>query len=344
VIRTSCGAFVVHADGEVEHRPVRSWAPAWAPANAARVLPDTYLSRRHDYITLFRSGRMIWRSSRPYRYTSSIAVGEDAVAWSTTTQEGLVGTLYAARIGSGERRVGAGEDPLVFTRSGALVTERPGRPGMTLFVRREHAARRVLAVRVLVAAADDSATRVLFVTRDKRLVSFDGRRSLVLGRTSFGPGQWLQPIGDGLVGVFGSGGIRVFRSTGGLFAAAPLRPATRTRSGSSIDGTALVGRPDGSAAAYFTEWRPSVNVFRGLATVALLRAGDRRGTVLYRRPVRLGCGSGGGIAWHGRWLLATFSDPPRAVAIDTATRHVVDLTPVARRLPGGSTFLADWGP
>jgi hypothetical protein len=335
VIRTSCGAFVVRADGTVEHRSVRPWAPSWAPATAARVLPGTYMSRRHDHITLYRAGRMLWRSSRPYHYTSSIAVGRHAVAWSMTTHEGRIGSLYLARIGSRERRIGAGEDPVGFTRAGTLVTERPGGSRVILLVRQKNGSRHVLARRVRAYAADDPAGNVLFVTRDRRLLSFDGRRARLLGRTSFSPGQWLQPIGGGLVGVFGSRDIRVFRATGGLFASAPLR-------GGTTDGTGLVGSPDGSAAAYFAEWRRSVKVYRGLATVAILRAGDRRGTILYRRPVRFGCGSGGGLSWHGRWLLVGTSRPARVAAIDKATRRLVDLTRVAHRLPGRGTFLAEW--
>jgi hypothetical protein len=334
VIRTSCGAFVVHADGRVEHRAVRPWAPSWAPAGAARVLPGTYMSRRHDYITLFRAGRVLWRSSRPYRYTSSIAVGPHAVAWSMTTREGLIGSLYLARIGSAERRMGAQEDPLGFTRAGTLVTERPRRSRLMLFVRRANGASHVLALGVRAATADDQARSIVFVTRDGRLVSFDGRRARLLGRTSFDPGQWLQPIGGGLIGVFGSAGIRVFRASGGLFASARL-------GGGRIDGTGLVGSPDGRAVAYFTEWRRSVKVYRGIATVAVLRPGVRRGSVLYRQPVRIGCGSGGGMAWHGRWLLSTISEPQRIVAIDTASHRVVDLTHLAHRLPG-RTPLAEW--
>jgi hypothetical protein len=334
VIRTSCGAFVVHADGSVEHRTVRPWAATWAPVNSARVLPGTYMSRRHDYITLLRAGHVLWRSSRPYHYVSSIAVGRHAVAWSMTTREGRIGSLYLARIGSPERRIGAGEDPLGFTRAGTFVTERPHGSRMTLFLWRD-GSRRVLARRVRAAAADDAAASVVFVTGDRRLLSFDGRRARQLGRTGFPPGQWLQPIGGGLIGIFGSGGVRVFRAGGGLFASARLRRGV-------VDGTGLVGSPDGSAAAYFAEWRRSVRVYHGFATVAVLRAGDRRGTILYRRPVRIGCGSGGGLSWHRRWLLAETSTPARLAAIDTATRRVVDLTGVAHGLPGRGTFLAEW--
>jgi hypothetical protein len=330
VIRTSCGTFVVHADGEVEHRPVRLWAPSWAPANAARVLPGTYMSRRHDYITLFRAGRVLWRSSRPYRYTSSIAVGRHVVAWSMTTRAGLIGSLYLARIGGAERRIGAREDPLVFTRSGTLVTERPRGSRMTLFLRR-NGLRHVLARRVRAVTADENGRSILFVTHDERLLSFR-----IIGRTRFSPGQWLQPIGGGLIGVFGSGDIRVFRARGGLFASAPLRSGT-------IHGTGLVGSPDGRTVAYFTEWRRSVNVYRGVATVAVLHAGARRSAVFYRRPVRIGCGSGGGIAWHGRWLLVDTSEPARIVAVDTVGHRVVDLTRTARQLPGRGTFSAEWG-
>jgi hypothetical protein len=333
VIRTSCGAFVVHADGKVEHRPVRPWAPSWAPVNAARVLPGTYMSRRHDYITLFRAGRVLWRSSRPYRYTSSIAVGRGAVAWSMTTRRGLIGSLYLAPIGSPERRIGAREDPLGFTRSGSLVTERPRASQMTLFVRRD-GSRHALARRVRAATAAEDGQSILFVTRDRRLLSFDGRRARLLGRTTFGPGQWLQPIGGGLIGVFGSGGIRVFHVGGGLFASARLRGTT--------DGMGLVGSPDGRAAAYLAEWRRSVNVYRGVATVALLRAGARRGKILYRQRVRFGCGSGGGISWHGQWLLYESSEPQRIVAIFAVGHRVVDLTHLAHELPGRNP-LAEWG-
>src|SRR5438105_4566140 len=288
VIRTSCGAFVVRSSGKVEHRAVRPWAPSWVPVNASRPLPGTYMTRRHNYITLFRAGRVLWRSARPYPYTSSIAVGLHAVAWSTTRRDGTTGLLYLARIGGAERRIGVGEDPLGFTRSGTLVTERWRGGSATLFLRhRDGAFATVLARGVRAAAFDPDSWRILFVAPGRRLLSFDGPQSRLLGRTAFSAGDWLQPIGGGLVGVFGSDGVRIFRAVGGFFASAPLRPPTRRRGRSAADGPGLVGSPRGDAAAFATAWRPSVEVYRGVGTVWLLRPGDRHATALYRNRVRL---------------------------------------------------------
>jgi hypothetical protein len=199
---------------------------------------------------------------------------------------------------------------------------------------RRDGSRHVVAQHVRAATAGEDGRSILFVTQDRRLLSFDGRLARLLGRTTINPGQWLQPIGGGLIGVFGTGGIRVFRASGGLFASAALRGTT--------DGTGLVGSPDGRAVAYLTEWRRSIHVYHGVATVALLRAGARRGKILYRQPVRFGCGSGGGISWHGRWLLYESSEPQRIVAISTVGHRVVDLTHLAHELPG-RTPLAEWG-
>lgn len=342
VFRTTCGAFALDSRGSIGRAAVgREW-PRWAPPGSARIAHGTYMGRRGQFLTVYRDGRRLWRSSRPYRFTESIAAGRRFVAFSVYR-----GALYVAtlRAGDRERPVLAGEQPVGFTHEGLLLTSRWRGRGSDLRLRRLDGSLVAVIARSAPGHTFEQRSRLLlYVSRDHRLVKFDGRHRTTLGDLpTSGVYQWPAILEGRLVAVFSRGQLDVFRLSGSRFASARWHEPKGSAYGTSIDGSAIANKA-GDAVGIILKTRGKHLGYRKHIAVAFLRAGAKRPTVVHRDTMPLSCGGTGYLSWHGHWLLFTGYDQ-QVVAIDTVTGRKADLTQLVRRLPGrrgGPVLLAFW--
>lgn len=333
-IHTTCGGFFLRPGGRVGRAPMpEDWA-SWAPTGSWRAAPDTYVSARFGDIRVVRDARTIWRSSRRYKFTSSIVIGRGAVAFSLF-EHGRVGPLYVARLGGRERLVLRGEDPLAFLPSGLLLTQRWSQGKVVVRLRRlDGRLVRVVAPRARMATFDNESKTIFYVTRNRMLARFDGKQRVGLARVPRGwRWPWLRILDSGGVAVIGDRGLAIVRPRGGILASAGIKPPTRHRGGDVMNGDPILST---TRAVAFTSTRHRHGFTSGgQALVSVLRPGDRRATVVFRHRVQnFGCGWSTSLAWKGDWLLYRESATQRVVAIDTARGRTVNLTPFVRSLPG----------
>jgi hypothetical protein len=337
VLTTSRGRFELRRDGRVCDRgPWRLPVPRstnWSPTDLSwHRLDDGHLliGRRH---------RLLFRSHRRFAYdgVGAVALARDRLAFSFFARPSArTPSLYLARPGERERAVARGETPIGWTRAGTLTTL-SSRGGV---LRARLGSGRLigtLARRVSTEVLDRSTGVVLFITRGT-LERFDGLRIHRLGRLSeFGLSgrPSLTPLGS-VLAVQDPHRLVVLGADG-----APL--SGTTLSGSRHARHALAGGPAANRAGDV-----AFTVINGsFETVYLLPRGAEAARALYReRVIFANCERMTALAWQGSWLLYTASEG-YAVAVDVLDPNgSIDLSRLARRLPGMSrghaSFDAAW--
>ena len=125
--------------------------------------------------------------------------------------------------------------------------------------------------------------------------------------------------------------MAILRANGSLFASARFPPGRRWN---AAGNSGLVAASDGSAVALTLTEGNTGYASRGAEWLLVLRQGDRVARVLHRQPLRFAvCERWTALSWRDEWLLYS-STEGRTLALDTARRRVVDLTPLVARLPG----------
>ncbi len=291
---------------------------------------------RHHRLVLMRDTDAVWRSTRSHRVTSAASgvpafqVSGPGIAY----QVRRTGALWIAPGRGAERRVSTDEWPEMWTASGNLITVRRSaahryafllrdRSGRLLRTLASHLSRRELDTRAQIPRAG----ALLFWNAAGQLVWTDGSATHVLASTAalgFAKPPSVYPMHGGLIELLSRTWHEVIlRSDGSVFA----------RASGPTDGSVCCfgeqqAADDGSAVAYALTDGSS-----GKTRVYLLRAGDRRGQLIYH----VAKGKGLPPTWHGRWVL--FVDlSGKVVAIDTSVSptRTIDLTGAIGRLRRGN--------
>jgi hypothetical protein len=334
-----CGRIRVLPSGRVLRLP-----PARAARPPAAFFPEngTAVDSRGGHLVFLRAGKVVWRSRGRYRlyrtphYLATAALGRDPVAFAFEQ-----GPLYVARFGETEHVVSTNEFPLGWTRTGLLVTSRLGSGASRLLVR-DGAGRLwgTIADRLWTFVFDRSSGTILYLGRDGVLRRSDGIHRQTLAR---GLSRWalVSPLAHGLIGIVQgkvtADHITILRADGSLFARAAFPGAAAGHLYVGGD-SGLRPAPDGGAVAFTVRKGSGGRSSRGTDSVYVLRAGDTRPALLYRRRLEFAiCERSVTLAWHGGWLLYAPSEGP-VDAIDTSRRHrPVDLSALAARLAGNKT-------
>ncbi len=341
-LHTTCGGFLVKPDGRVERGRMPTDWPSWAPHVSGRLAAGTYVWRRGNFITAFRRGRIVWRSSRPYPLTESIVAGRNAIAFSV-----YEGPTYVARLRLGERErpILRGELPVGFTRQGHIFTGYSRGAGTRLALRRlDGSLVRFVATNVRGYAFEQRSRLLFYISTDHQLVRFDGRDSRPLyGLTRDSRWQWPQILDGGLVAVMSDRRLDLVRRDGELFASTTWPRPRPSGYGLMLD--TVVAAPSGRAVGVILRARTSERRERVL--VGVLRRGARQPSIVYSRRMRVSCGSAGWLSWRGHWLLFPSYDQ-RVVAVNTLSRRRIELSSLVRALPGRGqpgfklAFRASW--
>ena len=338
----ACGRVRVLPSGRILRLP-----PPATARPPALVVPEngTVADSRRGHLVFLRAGQVVWRSRGRYRlyrtahYLATAALGRDAVAFAFEQ-----GPLYVAHFGEPERVVAEHEFPLGWTRTGLLLTSRPGAGSPRLLVRDEAGGlRATIADRLRTFAFDRASGTILYLTRDGVLRQSDGLHRRTLAR---GLSRWalVSPLPDGLIGIVDgkltADRITILRPDGSLFARAAFPGAAAGRL--YVGGDSGLRPAPGGGAVAFTVRKGNL---RGADSVYVLRAGERRPVLVYRRQLRFAiCERSVTLAWHGGWLLYAPSEGP-VVAIDAVRRsRPIDLSALAALLAGGggTTVTAAW--
>jgi hypothetical protein len=329
VLRTSCGAFRLDADGQVTRLP-RRWFAKHGGGTGRRYGADLAVRRtRPGRFILLRRGRIVWRSSDLYRNDGgSVAFGPGLFAF-TTHRQGL----FLTDLKSPERLIarGRGLFPYEFTRRGELLVTGPGsvtvlsRTGMPLR-RYRYRARNGLTF-------DGKTETLYFVTRDGKLAAARGTDLRTIGPLR-GVRGWMAFGAPDLLVFSGRRSVAVTRLDGTVVARARWRPSRVD----ALDAGVSVA-PDGRSFAFrLANARQSS---RGAAVLYVLRAGESRAHALYRHRLgRAGCASGASLSWSGRFLLYSSVDGQRSI-LDTRSGNVIRLERLARALPRRGAELAE---
>jgi hypothetical protein len=289
--------------------------------------------------------RTLWRSSRRFDTGSHdlgiVASSRAAVAYSVF--RGRRQSLFIARLGEAERKVGVGEVALGFVGPRALVAERAG----TLVLRR---GRDWMPQRVADHAGNvvfDHAEHALYFVAHGWLERFDGGRVRRLARlAALGVGRrpQIEPLGK-LVGLHSGRRLVVLHDDGSAFASTALpRPRARVDTVSS----ALAADAQGTAVAFTVSSGNSGYASRGSELVYLLRPGSTAARAVFRERLTFAvCERAASLAWRGPWLLYS-STEERVAVIDTRQpSRSIDLSRKVARLPGmggdNGRFDAAWG-
>jgi hypothetical protein len=340
-ITTGSVSYVIAPDGRVSRtanpRIQLPPAGAWFPGTGTWYI----LERGHLVVGLW--DRRLWRSRGTFESRGELGVivaGPHAVAYQHDHQ------LWIARLGGVERPVAARELPLGWT-AGGLYTYRYG--DRALLLRNDTGALVKVIGRLPLGSDYQMQDGNLYFISGGALMRAHGarvRRLASVRRLGVSSTPWLVPLGR-YVELIDDHHIVVVRPSGSVFASTPL-----PSSGGHVDNvtSALAVAPDGNTVAFTAaagEWAETPshpNDVHGTETVYLLRAGARAAAPVYTEDVVFKpCEGGAEVEWRGRWLL--YGDAEGyAAAIDTAGAHrAIDLTSVARRLPGTQDgFNAYW--
>jgi hypothetical protein len=289
---------------------------------------------RAGRLELSRGAERIWRSTaryaRPFMLEGA-AVGDRAVAFAYRSR------LFVATGGDRavERPVARNERPLGWTRDGLLVTSRVREEGGDVRVREGNGSLvAVVEARPHSLRFDRATQTVLMVNRYGRVARFDGRSAnelVALHRLGMPVTSSIEPLAGGLIGVVAARRVAILRADGSLFASARFPPGRRW---SAAGNSGLVADPEGRAVALTLTEGNTGYASDGAEWLLVLREGDRVARVLHREVLTFAvCERWTTLAWHDRWLLYS-STEGRTLALDTARRRLVDLTPFVARLPG----------
>ncbi len=285
---------------------------------------------RHHHVVLMRGRRTVWRSARTYRLASAnglsgIQVSGSGIAYQLDRTDGL----WVAPGRGPERSVSVDEWPVMWTASGDLLTVRRSPSNRFAYLLRDRNGRLVetlasrLRPRFLNFAIEiTEAGAFLLWNSHGELVWTDGSTTRILARAGslgFRGLPSIYPLDGGLIELLSRRWHEVvLRFDGSVFARASA-PADGSVAGFGDQAAA----PDGSAVAYVLTEESS-----GATSVYMLRAGDRRGTRIYR----VSKGKGFPPSWHGHWLLFV-DESGKVVAIDASARsRPINLTRAIQRL------------
>jgi len=215
------------------------------------------LVRRH--LLIGRGMKRLWRSHDAYPGPRSgdvgaIALGRHALAFNFS--EGRKSRLFLAPYGGRELVIAAGEIPLEFTGSGALVTWRER--GGALFLRSENGRLiRRLAVRAIEPQVERESRMVLFRSAG-HLFAFDGVRVRSLGaldKLGVTGVPVVEPLGR-LIAVHDRRRLVVVDYEGRVFASTPV---PRKRGFADGVSSPVIANADGTSVAYTaTHYAPGV--------------------------------------------------------------------------------------
>jgi hypothetical protein len=318
VLSTSCGRFVLSADGDLRrlrrprtsvHRTVgwRYWGH-----------PLTVRRNRAGRFFVLRHRRLVWRSNELYpRDAGDIAFGPNAFAFASYRRG-----VFLTDLESPERLVveGRGLYPTAFDNAGNLIVGDGRRVDL---ISRSGAPLRRYPYRVRSGFAfDERSDTLFFVTPGGRLARARGT-SVRLARPLREVDGAIRIDPSGLLVFYGAHDVTITRRDGGLLAQTSWARAPRVGSDSGVSVS-----PDRRTFAFrLTDGHPGSQSSH--ATVYILRAGATAGQAIFRHSMEpSGCAVGANLTWHGRFLLYNSTDGRKAV-LDTLNRRAFDLTRLA---------------
>lgn len=329
---TDCGRFRLEPDGSVVY------AGRWkspVPAVARGYWMDlTWYGRSHGHLLIGRGMERLWRSHGTYPGIRSgdvgaVALGRRALAFNF--YEGRKSRLFLARYGGRERATAAGEIPLEFTGSGALVTWRER--GGALFLRSESGRFLRRLARRAIEPQVDRESRTVIYRFEGRLFAFDGVRARSLGslhKLGVTGVPVVEPLGR-LIAVHDRRRLVVLDYQGRVFASTPVPRKSGFADGVS---SSVVANAEGSAVAYTATHYGSGSH----ETVYVLRAGERIARPLFSEGLdgldAGGCGGTAWLAWQRGWLLYANAQQRASVVDSSGQAPAVELGDVVAQLPG----------
>ena len=323
IVNTDCGWFRLKRDGAVTSlgadwlvRHKLSWRPPYG-LSLGRGRPGRYV--------VLRNGRVVWRSKGTYyNEAGTTAFGPNAFAVNSYRRRGVLWTDLKRP----EKLVVRGRDayPIDFTPEGQLLVSTPR--AITVVSSVGTVVRRYPYRRATSYSIDQATKTLYFVTPHGMLSAAHGSSFRRIARIRV----------DGAIGVLGRRLLTfagthhvtiVRRSDGSVVARGSWRGPGR-----QLDAGVAVS-DDGRLFAYrVSTSRPGVR--RSVADVYVLRAEEGQARLLYHhRMGQAGCGSGGGLSFHGSLLLYRSVDGTGVAEQDLFDngRSTTRLTPLLRALP-----------
>lgn len=336
VVTTNCGHFALQPGGNVAYegawtRPVPAVASSYSPEDLS------WSGFLRGHILIGRGMKVLWRSHDRYRNThpgniGQVLLGRRKLAFTYYTSFRQPPRLYLAAYGRAEHSVARDETPLLFTRSGGLITQRDR--GSALVVRQgDGRLQRRLSPHAPEAQADREAGNVVYL-RDDRLVASDGVRVWEVGSLSkLGLSGWptIEPLGQ-LVSLHDRRRLVVLDFSGHVFATTALpKPPSRADGISS----SLALNAAGTAVAFTATTGNTAYGSHGSETVYELAGGQTEAYPLYRQELDFKvCERVAWLAWQGDRLLYADTEQHAAVVDASGAAGAVDLTGVIAALPG----------
>jgi hypothetical protein len=161
-----------------------------------------------------------------------------------------------------------------------------------------------------------------------------------LKRFGLSTNVWMQSLGQ-FVELQDDNHLVVLQANGSELASISL-PSGRTK-GEGLIGSPAVA-PRANAVAFTTATDASTGKSAGVETVYLLEAGAHTAISLHREVGTFGgCERWVDLQWRGKWLLYSSTEGNISVIDTTGVHRAIELTPVARSLPGGrDAATASW--
>jgi hypothetical protein len=234
-------------------------------------------------------------------------------------------------LGGRENRIGRGETPLGWTRTGTLVTL-ASRGGVLRARSASGHLERTIAMHTYNQVFDRAGRALLFMARG-RLERFDGEHTQRLGRMarySLSGRESIAPLGAVVV-LRDSHRLVALERDGSLLSSTTL-PHAKAQ-GDTVPG-ALAAEGAGTVAFTASSGNTAYGS-KGLERVYLLRPHTSAAQPIYRERVHFAvCERMAELAWRGSWLLYSASEG-YAAAVNTADpASSIDLSALIRRLPG----------
>jgi hypothetical protein len=287
---------------------------------------------------VWTSALSYWLRGRPHE-PDSVAIGTRSIAFSFWR-----GKLWISGIGGTEHAVARDEEPVLWTKSGDLVTGRFRSPGVADLRLRGPSGSLIRSItQGAHRYAVDRRDRSLLFLRDGRLIRFDGVRErqlrdlrpLRLGGIS----SDIVILNGGLIWLEGRTRAALLRADGALVSRLTF-PDPRSRSLHRFGPPeSPFANPSGSAVALVrTRGEPAAN-----EVVVVDRSGTPR--VVYRHAANhTGCEYWASVQWRGPWLLYTTNREEGAVIDTSGRRRPINLTRLMSRLgtAAGDGVDASW--
>jgi len=276
-------------------RPRIPAGAVWADA------PRAWMRVAARHVELGEGDDVVWRSHAEYDFRSANAIWGGVIYSSAGVafEVGRGGPLFVGPHGGTEHPVATGEWPVLWTRSGTLLTMgKEPRSGFTMRLRApDGSLERTLASDLTINEAEammQIGNELLYLA-DGKIWRTDGQHVRAVARLSplgFTSTPSFYGIGGGLLEVLGDDWHDVIlRRDGSVFAEPTPPPLT----GYAAFGVNVANRW-GTRVAY-----EIVRESTSVATVYLLREGATRGSAVLR--VRHANPCDFPLSWHGSWLL-----------------------------------------